>query len=62
MNYFDAALGWAIPIFSCNDYAYFSRPLWPERGERACLARRQGKCPGLEYCSDCEWQEGTWRD
>ena len=54
MNYFDTALGWAIPIFSCNDYAYFSRLLCPARGERACLARRQGKCPGLEYCSDCE--------
>lgn len=26
-----------------------------------CLPRRQGRCPGLEYCHDCEWNEGISR-
>jgi hypothetical protein len=62
MKYFDAAPGWATPVIPVNDYASLAKALGHEDGERACLARRQGKCPGLEFCPDCRWQEGTSRD
>ena len=62
MKYFDAAPGWATPVIPVNDYASLAKALGHEDGERACLARRQGKCPGLEFCPDCQWQKGTSRD
>jgi hypothetical protein len=62
MKYFDAAPGWATPVIPVHDYASLSRALGHERTERVCLARRQGKCPGLEFCPDCQWREGTSRD
>ena len=62
MKYFDATPGWATPLIPANDYASLARVLGHHSGKHACLARRQGKCPGLEFCPDCQWREGTSRD
>jgi hypothetical protein len=47
--------GWATPVaidHSPSFLAWFLR--FPgERGN--CLARRQGRCPGLDQCHDCTW-------
>jgi hypothetical protein len=48
--------GWSTPIVV--DYRKPSFLAWllglaAER--RACPARRQGQCPGLDQCHDCAW-------
>lgn len=54
--------GWANPVVI--DYGNRSFLAWflgfPDR-RKYCLARRQGKCPGLDHCHDCAWssQEST---
>ena len=48
--------GWSMPI--AVDYRNFSFLGWllGRRDEtRACLARRQGRCPGRDQCHDCAW-------
>jgi len=48
--------GWATPI--AVDYGKSSFLAWflgHAREQTHCLARRQGKCPGLDHCHDCSW-------
>lgn len=48
--------GWSTPI--AVDYSKPSFIAWllgfGEDGH-SCRARRQGKCPGLDQCHDCNW-------
>ena len=61
MKLFDGFLGWATPIVPRNDYASLAQILGHKDPEHNCLARRQGVCPGLEFCHDCPWSEGDSR-
>jgi hypothetical protein len=48
--------GWSTPILV--DYRKPSFIAWLlgfDGAPRACLARRQGRCPGLDQCHDCTW-------
>ena len=61
MRLFDIPLGWATPYAPRYDYQTLARALGYRDAHSDCLPRRQGKCPGLEYCADCSWREGTSR-
>jgi hypothetical protein len=52
-------VGWATPLLPVFDFATLVRRLRLE-GD-TCLARKQGRCPGKYYCSDCPWSEGPLR-
>ena len=54
--------GWATPGVPRTDYASLARALHHRDDHRRCVPRRQGRCPGLEYCADCNWKEGTSRE
>jgi hypothetical protein len=58
---FDRFLGWATPIVPRADYASLARELGHMDPRKDCLPRLQGLCPGLEFCHDCSWREGTAR-
>lgn len=48
--------GWATPIVV--DYAKTSFVAWllgMTGKDEACLAARQGRCPGRGQCHDCTW-------
>jgi len=62
MKLFDLALGWATPVVPHFDQASLAQYFGHVDPEHNCLPRQQGKCPGLEYCPDCEWREGTSRE
>ncbi len=49
--------GWDTPTVPAFDPASLKREL-RQYDEADCLARRQGRCPGLEFCHDCQWSEG----
>lgn len=58
----DVLLSWVMrrvppKVFQAIAAALHRNPL-----RRNCLARRQGRCPGLEFCPDCPWSEGTSRE
>ena len=47
--------GWATPIIVRHEPSFFATFL-RFAGERGrCNARKQGKCPGLDRCHDCNW-------
>lgn len=51
--------GWSTQIITD-----LSSPSWlawflGARDERSCAARRQGRCPGLDQCHDCQWSAGS---
>ena len=54
--------GWATPGVLRTDYASLASALRHRDTHSHCLPHRQGRCPGLEYCSDCTWKEGTSRE
>jgi hypothetical protein len=54
--------GWATPNALRNGYAALASALHHRDTRGQCLPRRQGRCPGLEYCADCSWKEGTSRE
>lgn len=62
MKPFDRFLGWATPVVPHNDYASLAHDLGHNDPAHDCLARRQGLCPGLEFCHDCDWHEGVTRE
>lgn len=62
MKQFDRYLGWATPLAPQTDYPSLARDLLHRDREHDCLPRRQGLCPGLEFCHDCSWREGTTRE
>ena len=48
--------GWATPIVLDYDKpSFIAWFLGLVREQPHCLARRQGKCPGLDHCHDCSW-------
>ena len=61
MTLFDRYIGWSTPVVPHYDYASLAQEL-RHRNSANCLARRQGKCPGLEFCHDCTWREGSTRE
>jgi hypothetical protein len=61
MNIFERFVGWSTPIVPRFDYASLAQDLrHPDSAN--CLARQQGRCPGLEFCHDCTWREGSTRE
>ena len=54
--------GWATPNALRSGYAALANALHHRDTRGQCLPRRQGRCPGLEYCADCSWKEGTSRE
>lgn len=48
--------GWAMPIVVEHRASFFEWFLG--LAPKACLARRQGRCPGLDQCHDCAWSSG----
>ena len=65
-NLFKRLVGWATPIAPDYSNAAMANRLGhlaPTKGERgACRSRKQGNCPGLEFCEDCQWSEGDSRN
>ena len=61
-KWFDRLSGWAMPHAAQTDYASLARELGHRDREHDCLGRRQGLCPGVEFCHDCPWSEGTDRE
>ncbi len=51
--------GWATPLTP----GYEPQTLAARIGHDsdACLAQRQGRCPGPGLCADCPWAEGVSR-
>lgn len=62
MKPFDRYLGWATPVVPRNDYASLAQVLGHKDPEHNCLPRQHGLCPGLEFCHDCNWREGSVRE
>jgi hypothetical protein len=61
MELFERFIGWSTPVVPRHDHASLAQELGYKDAPN-CLARRQGKCPGLEYCHDCTWREGSSRE
>jgi len=59
---FNYVPGWATPDALRTGYAPLASALHHRDIRGQCLRRRQGRCPGLEYCADCAWKEGTSRE
>jgi hypothetical protein len=59
---FNIPLGWATPFAPRTDNAALALALRHRDTHSQCLPRRQGRCPGPEYCADCAWKEGTGRE
>jgi hypothetical protein len=57
----ESLAGWAMPVALRVDYATLATRLGHTDARHDCLPRRQGRCPGIEYCHDCEWTEGISR-
>ena len=57
----DRLIGWATPVAPRTNYAALAQRLGHNVARHDCLPRRQGLCPGLEYCHDCPWTEGISR-
>lgn len=56
-------LGWESRLPDQHDADSLARALGLTKREgRDCLPRRQGNCPGIEYCPDCSWSEGSQRE
>jgi hypothetical protein len=54
--------GWDTPVAIQYDKpSFLAWFLGFADARKYCLARRQGKCPGLDHCHDCAWssQEST---
>jgi len=66
LNTFKRLVGWANPVVPQYDNATMASRLghfFQVKGKRGrCLSRKQGRCPGLEFCEDCAWSEGNSRE
>lgn len=60
-KFFTRWVDWATPLVPAFDSATLASRLG-QVGSGACLARKQGKCEGREFCADCHWSEGTLRE
>lgn len=54
-------LGWATPLITAFDLASLAQRLG-HVDKHSCNARKQGRCPGQDQCSDCAWSEGPSRE
>jgi hypothetical protein len=61
MKPFERFVGWSTPVVPRYDYASLAQDLG-HKDSANCLARQQGRCPGLEFCHDCTWREGSTRE
>lgn len=52
---------WAALCERTPGYGALAHAIGHREKKHDCLARRQGLCPGLEYCHDCAWSEGNSR-
>ena len=59
---FDRYTGWTAPLGTAAAYARLARELGHTERDHDCVGRRQGLCPGLEFCHDCQWSEGSTRE
>jgi hypothetical protein len=59
---FNIPPGWAPPRLPQAAFHEFAAALRHASACKNCLVRRQGRCPGLEFCADCAWKEGTSRE
>lgn len=57
--FFTRFLNWATPLGNLADALTQRKVLGIADG---CAMRRQGRCPGKEYCADCAWNEGCMVD
>jgi hypothetical protein len=57
----DKFTDWTLLRGADSVHAKLARAIGHWNGKHDCLPRRQGRCPGLEYCHDCEWSEGISR-
>lgn len=57
----ERCLGWSTPVVPRYEFASLAHVLRHPNSAQ-CLARRQGRCPGLEFCHDCTWREGSTRE
>lgn len=48
-----------MPFYGIGAWIPFSRIGKVEGKRGGCLARKQGRCPGLEFCADCPWSENS---
>ena len=56
---FTMAYGWATPIAHPFSALSMRRIIG---GVDGCATRRQGRCPGKEFCADCASSEGCLVD
>ncbi len=49
--------GWATPIIVRHQPSFFATFLRLRDESGRCAARKQGKCPGLDHCHDCNWSK-----
>jgi hypothetical protein len=54
----DKYVGWAMLYGHMPDYSRLAHVIGHRDEKHDCLPRRQGRCPGLEDCHDCQWTEG----
>jgi hypothetical protein len=47
--------GWAMPIAVQYRPSFLAWFLKVPDEHPNCIARRQGRCPGLDQCHDCAW-------
>ena len=59
---FEGFLDWATPGELRRGFHALAAALRQDDTRSRCLVRRQGRCPGLQFCPDCSWSEGTSRD
>jgi hypothetical protein len=60
-KFIDRVLGWATPVAPRTDHAGLASALKHADHRHDCLARRQGRCPGIDQCHDCPWSESVSR-
>lgn len=56
---FTMQYGWATPVAHPLSATSVGHVLGRPDG---CMMRRQGRCPGKEFCADCAWNEGCLVD
>lgn len=47
--------GWATPVIVRHEPSFLAAFLRFDEERTFCKTRKQGKCPGLDHCHDCNW-------
>lgn len=61
MTIFERLVGWTTPLFPSFTRAGLALRLGHVEKD-SCNSRKQGDCEGKEYCADCAWSEGPFRE